>query len=51
MQSSSRTTLDNYEVRADLSAKESIIAVALYAAEVIRAGDEIFAHYGSDYVK
>jgi hypothetical protein len=38
-----------HEVRADLSAKDSIIAVALYAAEVIRAGDEIFAHYGSDY--
>ena len=37
------------EVRSDLSAKDSIIAVlALYAAEVIRAGDEIFAHYGSD---
>ena len=34
-----------HEVRADLSAKDSIIAVALYAAEVIRAGDEIFAHY------
>ena len=38
-----------HEVRGDLSAKDSIIAVALYAAEVIRAGDEIFAHYGSDY--
>jgi hypothetical protein len=39
-----------HEVRSDLSAKDSIIAVlALYAAEVIRAGDEIFAHYGSDY--
>jgi hypothetical protein len=38
-----------HEVRSDLSAKDSIIAVlALYAAEVIRAGDEIFAHYGSD---
>jgi len=35
-----------HEVRSDLSAKDSIIAVlALYAAEVIRAGDEIFAHY------
>jgi hypothetical protein len=38
-----------HEARSDLSAKDSIIAVlALYAAEVIRAGDEFIAHYGSD---